>query len=141
MPSPNDITPTERVAFQQLLTLADVDCRSGPGRSMLRCARALAADLGNDLSVSQRMLVQRSALLSLLCQDSEAKILLGMPVSLPDYVSMTATLRRLLTTLSPNLKRVPRDVSGLTLGDLLRADRQAQQLELQRQREHEDMPS
>jgi hypothetical protein len=118
---PNDVTATERVAFQQLLTMADVDCRRGPGRSMLRCARALASDLGNDLSVSQQMLVQRASLLALLCRDSEAKILLGMPVSLPDYVSMASTLRRLLTTLSPNLKRVPRDITP-SLADIIKQD-------------------
>jgi hypothetical protein len=112
MPSPSDITPTERVAFQQLLTMADVDCRGGPGRSMLRCARALAADLGNDLSVSQRMLVQRASLLSMLCGHAEASFLLGrQDVPLGDYVSMASTLRRILTTLSPSLKRVPRDIT------------------------------
>ena len=30
---------------------------------MLRCARALASDLGHDLSVAQQMLVQRASLL------------------------------------------------------------------------------
>jgi hypothetical protein len=122
MSSPNDITPIERVAFQQLLTLADVDCRGGPGRSMLRCARALASDLGNDLSVAQQMLVQRASLLSLLCTHAESSFLLGrQDVPLADYVSMASTLRRLLTTLSPNLKRVPREVGSLI--DLLRDDR------------------
>lgn len=107
----SDITVTERVAFEQLLTLADVDLRKGPGRAVLRTARALSSDLGHDLSVAQQMLVQRAALLSLLCGHSEAAIMLGRPVSIGDYVSMVSTLRRLLTTLSPNLRRVPKDIT------------------------------
>jgi hypothetical protein len=112
MPSSNDITPTERQAFATLLTMADVDCRTGPGRAVLRCARALAADLGNDLSVAQQTLVQRASFLNLLCGHAEASFILGRPdVPLGDYVSMASTLRRLLTTLSPSLKRVPRDIT------------------------------
>jgi hypothetical protein len=108
---PNDVTATERTAFDQLLTLANVDCRKAPVRAMLRHARALASDLGNDLSVGQQMLVQRAALLAMLCGHTEAEILLGRPVSINDYLQMTSTLRRLLTTLSPNLRRVPKDIT------------------------------
>ena len=111
MPLPNDITATERTAFERLLTISDVDCRRGPGRSVLRYARALSSDLGNDLSVAQQMLVQRASLLAMLCGHTEAEILLGRPVSIGDYVSMASTLRRLLTTLSPSLKRAPKDIT------------------------------
>jgi hypothetical protein len=107
----NDLTATERLAFDRLLTLADVDCRRSPGRSLLRYARALASDLGGDLSVSQQMLVQRASLLAMLCGHTEAEILLGRPVSMGDYINMASTLRRLLTTLSPNLRRVPKDIT------------------------------
>jgi hypothetical protein len=107
----NDLTATERLAFDRLLSLADVDCRRSPGRSLLRYARALASDLGGDLSVSQQMLVQRASLLAMLCGHTEAEILLGRPVSIGDYVQMASTLRRLLTTLSPSLRRVPRDIT------------------------------
>jgi hypothetical protein len=69
-----------------LLTLADTDLRKGPGRALLRSARALASDLGGDLSVGQQMLVQTASLLALLCQHTEAEILLGQPVSIADYL-------------------------------------------------------
>jgi hypothetical protein len=111
MSLPSDITATERVAFERLLTMADVDCRKGPGRSVLRYARALSSDLGGDLSIAQQMLVQRASLLAMLCGHAEAEILLGMPVSVSDYLQMASTLRRLLTTLSPSLKRIPRDIT------------------------------
>jgi hypothetical protein len=111
MSLPSDITATERVAFERLLTMADVDCRKGPGRSVLRYARALSSDLGRDLSVAQMMLVQRASLLAVLCGHTEAAIMLGRPVSVGDYLQMTSTLRRLLTTLSPSLRRVPKDIT------------------------------
>jgi hypothetical protein len=111
MSLPSDITATERVAFERLLTMADVDCRKGPGRSVLRYARALSSDLGGDLSIAQQMLVQRASLLAMLCGHAEAEILLGMPVSVSDYLQMASTLRRLLTTLSPSLKRIPHDIT------------------------------
>lgn len=111
MSLPNDITATERAAFERLLTMADVDCRKGPGRSVLRYARALSSDLGRDLSVAQMMLVQRASLLAVLCGHTEAAIMLGRPVSVGDYLQMTSTLRRLLTTLSPSLRRVPKDIT------------------------------
>jgi hypothetical protein len=107
----SNITATERVAFERLLTMADVDCRRGPGRSVLRYARALSSDLGGDLSIAQQMLVQRASLLAVLCGHTEAAIMLGRPISVGDYLQMTSTLRRLLTTLSPSLQRVPRDVT------------------------------
>ena len=105
----NDVTVTERVALDRLLTMADVDCRKGPGRRVRSLVRALARDLADDLSVAQRMLVMRVALLEALCTHSEACILLGMEVSLPDYLQMANTQRRLLQTLG--IKRVPKDIT------------------------------
>jgi hypothetical protein len=105
----NDVTVTERVALDRLLTMADVDCRKGPGRRVRSLVRALTQDLAGDLSVAQRLLVMRVALLEALCVHSEACILLGMEVSLPDYLQMANTQRRLLQTLG--LKRVPKDIT------------------------------
>ena len=64
------------------------------------------------------MLVQRASLLALLCGHTEAQIMLGHPVSVSDYLQMASTLRRLLTTLSPSLKRLPKDITP-TLADIL----------------------
>lgn len=105
----NDVTVTERVALDRLLTMADVDCRKGPGRRVRSLVRALARDLADDLSTAQRMLVMRVALLEALCTHTEAAILLGQEVSLGDYLQMANTQRRLLQTLG--LKRVPKDIT------------------------------
>ena len=56
------------------------------------------------------MLVQRAAMLEALCAHTEAAILLGKDVSLPDYLAMISTQRRLLQTLG--LKRVPKDITN-----------------------------
>jgi hypothetical protein len=108
---PQEITATEQqfTAGFRLLTMADVDARKNRSARQVRAAaRALSSDLGDDLPVAQRMLVQRCAVLAALCSHSEATLLNGGTVSIPDYVSMTATLSRLLRTLG--LKRVPREV-------------------------------
>jgi hypothetical protein len=65
--------------------------------------RGAAAAPGVDRSCqAQMMLVQRASLLAVLCGHTEAAIMLGRPVSVDDYLQMTSTLRRLLTTLSPS---------------------------------------
>ena len=103
------MTVTEKVGFEQMLTLADVDCRRGPGKKVKILARALSNDLAGDLSVAQQMLVTRTAMLEVLCTNSEARILLGQEISIDDYIAMANTQRRLLQTLG--IKRVPRDVT------------------------------
>src|SRR5262245_14871292 len=80
------------------------DARGGPARRVRAVVQALERDLGDDLPVAQRMLVQRCAVLASLCTHLEAQLLNGGSVSIPDYVSMTATLSRLLRTLG--IKRV-----------------------------------
>jgi hypothetical protein len=105
----NDVTVTESVALDRLLTWADIDCRKGPGRRVRSLVRALTQDLAGDLSTAQRMLVMRVALLEALCTHSEACILLGQEVSLGDYLQMANTQRRLLQTLG--IKRVPKDIT------------------------------
>jgi hypothetical protein len=113
----NDMTVTERVALDRLLTIADVDCRKGPGRRVRAIVRSLARDLADDLSTAQRMMVMRVAMLEALCTNTEAAILLGQEVSIDDYLQMANTQRRLLQTLG--LRRVPKDVTP-SLSDILR---------------------
>jgi len=123
----DQVTTTEQqftVGFQ-LLTWRDA--RGGPARRVRTMAMALERDLGDDLPVARRLLVQRCAVLASLCGHLEATLLNGGTVSIPDYTSMVATLSRLLRTLG--LERVPREVT--TLGDLLRADQEQQRLEQQ----------
>jgi hypothetical protein len=112
------LTTTEAAfgAGFQLLTWRDA--RGGPARRVRAVVQALERDLGDDLPVAQRMLVQRAAVLASLCTHTEAVLLNGGRTSIADYVQMSATLARLLKLLG--LRRVPRDVT--TLGDLLRDD-------------------
>jgi hypothetical protein len=115
----NDVTVTERTGLDRLLTLADVDGRTGPGRRVRAIVRALAHDLADDLSTAQRMLVMRVALLDALCEHTEASILLGQEVSVSDYLMMASTQRRLLQTLYPGrLLRIPKDITP-DLDDIL----------------------
>ena len=99
---------------------------------MRAVVHALEHDLGDDLPVAMRMLVQRCAVLSSLCAHSEAVLLNGGTVSISDYVSMSQTLARLLKLLG--IRRVPREVT--TLSDLLHDDQQ--RLEQRRDSEHAD---
>ena len=113
-----DVTPTEGyfiAGYTRLLSHRDLDARRGPVRAVREAARILANDLGvADLNAMQQQLVMRAAVLSVLCTHNEAAMLLGQAVSLSDYIAMTNTQRRLLATLNPGLKRVPRDVMTLT---------------------------
>ena len=90
---------------------------------------ALQRDLGDDLPVAQKMLVQRCAVLASLCAHNEAMLLNGGAINIGDYLGMTTTLSRLLKLLG--IRRVAREVT--TLSDLLHEDQQrlAQQHEAQ----------
>ena len=86
------VTATERhfTTGFRLLTMADVDSRTNrSARQVNRVARALSSDLGNDLPVAQRMLVQRCAVLAALCTHNEAVLLNGGAINLTDYLGMT----------------------------------------------------
>jgi hypothetical protein len=108
-----DVTPVERQfvpGFGELLTARDVDYRKGAPRQINAVTRALTSDLGGDLSVAQRLLVQRTAVLQALLEHAEAGFLTGRPhVALGDYVSMVAAQTRILRVLGT--KRVPKDVT------------------------------
>jgi hypothetical protein len=109
-----DVTPTEQrfvAGFGQLLSQADVDARGGIPRKVRALVRSLANDLGSDLPLAQRMLVQRTAMIEVLCEHCETAILLGQrqDIALADYISLTATQARILKMLG--LRRVPKDVT------------------------------
>lgn len=108
-----DVTPTEQAfstAIQRLLTLDDCDARRTPLRRVHALARQLARDMGDDLSAAQQQLVQRAATLAALCEDAEAKLLLGENASVADFLQMANTQRRMLQALG--LRRVPKDVTN-----------------------------
>jgi hypothetical protein len=123
------VTETEHQALVdlgQLLCERDVDARRrGPARRVRQLARTLAVDLGGpDLPMAQRMLVQRSAFLGVLCSHFECSLARGkMAFPLSDYLAMCSTLRRCLATLGT--KRVPRDVTPSSLAEVLAEAAQA----------------
>jgi hypothetical protein len=120
-----DVTATEAAYtahVEQLLTLADADCRRIPVRKARALGRALKRDLGDELSAAQEQLVLRASVLGTLLENCEARLLLGQQVQLSEYLEMANTQKRMLAALG--LERVARDV---TLGDLLRSDHLEQQ--------------
>jgi hypothetical protein len=120
------VTKTERrfsVGFTKLLCERDLDARRGSVRRIRELFRGLAREIApdGDLSIAQRLLLQRTAVLASLCSHLEASMLLGqseLPVG--DYIAMTATMRRLLTTvMDQRLKRQMKDISTPTLAEIL----------------------
>ena len=97
----DQVTPSE--AGFQLLTWSDA--RRGPARRVRTLVHALERDLGDDLPIAQKMLVQRCAVLASLCTHVEATLLNGGSINLTDYIGMTQTLARLLKLVG--LRRVP----------------------------------
>jgi hypothetical protein len=93
----------------QLATFADIDTRRTPFFQVRQLARRIARDMGDNLSTAQAQLVQRAATLGALCEHTEIQLLLGQPASVPDFLQMINTQRRLLTTLG--LRRVPKDIT------------------------------
>jgi|SRR5271166_3566623 len=107
-------TPEKQFAngLMHLLSLKDVDCRRGPTRVLLARARRLTRDLGGDLSEAQQELVKRASVLATLLEHHEAQLLLGVDVSVGDYLELLNAQRRLLVTLG--LKRQLKDVTPLS---------------------------
>ena len=80
-----DVTATEAAYtahVEQLLTLADADCRRIPVRKARALGRALKRDLGDDLSAAQEQLVLRASVLGTLLYNFEARLLVGQQVQL-----------------------------------------------------------
>jgi hypothetical protein len=105
------ITPATGKA--RLRDLSHVDGRT---RAMQR-VRALMAAIENDLggrdhlTLGQRQLVQRAAVLGAVIEDSEARWAAGAPFEVGNYLAAINAQRRVLATLG--LQRVARDVTDL----------------------------
>jgi hypothetical protein len=88
--------------------------------------RKLAHEIApnDDLSIAQRLLLQRATIIACLCTHYECSMLLGereLPVG--DYISMSTTLRRLLVAITdPRMKRALKDIGPSSFGELLRQD-------------------
>jgi hypothetical protein len=94
----------------RLMTLADLDGRTNAAKA----ARALVADLENDmggadrLSAGERALVVRAAVSTAMIEHIEATWLSGGELDVTAYTALVNVQRRLLTV---GLQRRPRDVT------------------------------
>jgi hypothetical protein len=109
-----------RAGKVRLMTLDQLDGRTAAARRARDLIEAIEGDLGGSdrLSESARQLVQRAAVLGAFIENCETQWLGGNAVELADYLAAINAQRRVLATIG--LKRVARDVSGSTLGDLMR---------------------
>ena len=90
----------------------------GPARRWKRNANRLANDLGGDLSFAEQQLAMRAAMLAVLLEDQECRVLLGEKIVIGDYTQMITVQKQLLVALG--LKRVPRDVSPPSVADYIK---------------------
>ena len=94
----------------RLLTLEDLDRRTGAFKRIAELISALEADLGGSdrLSTAQRQIAQRACLMAALLESMEADWLSGNGIDPTIYSALSNTQRRLLEVLG--LERKPRDV-------------------------------
>ena len=93
----------------RLLTLSDLDRRTAAFKNTSQLISGMEADLGGDLTVAQKQLVQRAALLGAMVEDLESRWLAGDPVA-PEVVALLANAqRRVLATIG--LERRSRNVT------------------------------
>jgi hypothetical protein len=108
--------------------LANVDARSAWVRRFKDLLHAHQTDLGGDdiLSEGQRSILRRAAMLELQCEMLESKFAANggaaTPQELDCYQRSSNSLRRLIESLGLHRGRLARDVTGPTLGQLLRQD-------------------
>lgn len=95
----------------KLLDLSDLDQRTTAAKTARSLVGALIADLGGQasLSIAERELVTRVAMLGAILADFETRWVTGEQVSFCDYLAAINAQRRVLATLG--LQRRPRDVS------------------------------
>jgi hypothetical protein len=100
-----------------LITISDLDKRTGAAKRVGDLVRAIESDLGgrDHLSATQRQLVQRAAVLSAIAEDFEVRWAMGQEVDVGNHVTLINSLRRVYETIG--LDRVARDV-GFTIDDL-----------------------
>jgi hypothetical protein len=95
----------------RLMTLADLDRRTGAAYRAHTMVKSITEDLGgaDRLSTGERQLIQRAALLGVLAEHFEAEWLLGRPIDTGTLASLGNAQRRLFESIG--LRRRPRDVT------------------------------
>jgi hypothetical protein len=102
--------------------LPDLDGRSSAARRFRDLVNAFVADQGglDNCSEVKLGLLRRLAATTVCSELVEARLVNGAPINVSELCALASTSLRLSSRLG--LERVPKDVSGPSLGDLLRAD-------------------
>jgi hypothetical protein len=100
-----------------LITISDLDKRTGAAKRVRELVRAIESDLGGSdhLSATQRQLVQRAAVLSAIAEDFEVRWAMGQEVDVGTHITLINSLRRVYETIG--MERRTRDVT-MTIDDL-----------------------
>ena len=100
-----------RAGKARLLTLNDLDARTAAAREAHRLVDRLVADHGGEdaVSVGERQLAVRAALVGAIASDLEARWLAGQHIELGEYLTAVKTQTRVLATLG--LKREAKQIS------------------------------
>jgi hypothetical protein len=116
-----------RPAKPQLISRSQIDGRTYAAKVFAKIADDVTADLGgrDQLSAVEATLVESFAGIAVMLDDFNLRTLLGEKADPYAYCQISSTLVRVASRLG--LQRRARDVSSPTLGDLLRADADAQQ--------------
>ena len=111
-----------RATRPRLLTREQLDGRTSAAKVFDRTVSAIEADLGgtDQLSTIERALIQAFAGASVTLHHLNARLMAGEEVNLAQHAQAVSAMVRVASRLG--LQRRQKDVGGLTLGDLLRAD-------------------
>jgi len=111
-----------RASRPQLLTRDQLDGRTSAAKVFDRLVTAIEADLGgaDQLSAIERNLVQAFAGAAVTLHHLNAQLMAGHEINLAQHAQAVSAMVRVASRLG--LQRRQKDVGGLTLGDLLRAD-------------------
>lgn len=117
--APTTAAQRSAVANGTRLFAEPTDMRTAQGRRYRDLIGAISADLGGDLTETQKQLVRRAASLSVWCEAVEARLAAGeMVPEIATYTTACNSVTRMLKTLG-----FTRNVKELTLTDYLRGER------------------
>jgi hypothetical protein len=106
----------------QLLTRAELDGRTNAAKAIDRLVGNIEADLGghDELSAIEVELVEAFAGSAVAMRNLNTRLALGEQIDLGEHSQAISTMLRVASRLG--LQRRAKDISGPTLGDLLRDD-------------------
>lgn len=91
--------PAVNGKLRGLMTIEDLDGRTLAARRAKDLIAAIEEDMGGDLTVSQRQLVQHAAILGAMVEDLATRWLLGEKIDQANYALLINAQRRVLVAL------------------------------------------